>query len=343
MESGADVASCLVDLCRSIRVRVRAALRRGGDLGRAAGRSVGDVQYRIDRLSEEGLVAAVRKHLRPLLPLRLLSEGLPPEGVVVAAGRGAADPLWRVLVDPIDGTRGLMFGKRSAFVLAGAAPERPDARFRHLAAVAMVEIAPPNGGEGSDVLVAVRGGGARGWRESTAVRTGGPPRGRKVADLIAPSSARTLSHGFATFNRFLDGAQDVLGGLAEAFFERALSAAERGSVFEDQYICNAGQMHGLLTGRDRMVVDARPHFRDRRGRPLAAAHPYDVLGALILEEAGCPVTSPDGAPFDPPLDVVSDVAWAAFANGALARRYGPALAAALAETNRRAVAPRLRS
>jgi hypothetical protein len=188
----------------------------------------------------------------------------------------------------------------------------------------MVEIAPPGGGSEYDVCVATRGRGARGWRAPTR-------RGVARRSILRPSRAQGLAHGFATFNRFLDGAQDAIGALAEDFFDRALRPDERGHVFEDQYICNAGQMHGLLTGRDRFVADLRPLFKDRAGRRLAAAHPYDVLGALILTEAGCPVTDARGRALDPPLDVVSDVAWVGYANAALKRRYAPKLKSALRE------------
>src|SRR6185503_285427 len=39
-------------------------------------------------------------------------------------GSREADCRWRILVDPLDGTRGLMYQKRSAWVLTGVAPNR---------------------------------------------------------------------------------------------------------------------------------------------------------------------------------------------------------------------------
>ena len=41
-------------------------------------------------------------------------------------GASEADCQWRVIVDPIDGTRGLMYQKRSAWILTGVAPNRGD-------------------------------------------------------------------------------------------------------------------------------------------------------------------------------------------------------------------------
>ena len=37
-------------------------------------------------------------------------------------GTPAEDAAWRIIVDPIDGTRGLMYQKRSAWILTGIAP-----------------------------------------------------------------------------------------------------------------------------------------------------------------------------------------------------------------------------
>ena len=44
--------------------------------------------------------------------------------IVLPEGTPEADAVWRVIVDPIDGTRGLMYQKRSAWILTGVAPNR---------------------------------------------------------------------------------------------------------------------------------------------------------------------------------------------------------------------------
>ena len=47
----------------------------------------------------------------------------------------------RIIIDPIDGTRGLMYDKRSAFFLAGAAPNRGDSTtLQDIEVAAMVEL-----------------------------------------------------------------------------------------------------------------------------------------------------------------------------------------------------------
>ena len=42
-------------------------------------------------------------------------------------GDSRIDARWRVIVDPIDGTRGLMYQKRPAWILTGVAPNRGEA------------------------------------------------------------------------------------------------------------------------------------------------------------------------------------------------------------------------
>ena len=57
-------------------------------------------------------------------PLCLVAEGLPGDSLVLPPGAREEDCRWRLLVDPIDGTRGLMYQKRSAWILTGVAPNR---------------------------------------------------------------------------------------------------------------------------------------------------------------------------------------------------------------------------
>ena len=92
-------------------------------------------------------------------------------------------------------------------------------------------------------------------------------------------------------------------------------------VFDDEYIASGGQVHELLTGRDRFVADLRPLVD-----PAAfACHPYDLCTTMLLEEAGGVVTDPWGDPLDCPLDTTTSVAWVGYANRVVGRddRTGP--------------------
>jgi hypothetical protein len=67
------------------------------------------------------------------------------------------------------------------------------------------------------------------------------------------------------------------------------------------------------------VLDVRPLVHHKLGaKSSLACRPYDVCTALVAQEAGCVVLDPFGAPLDAPLDVTSNVAFAAYANRALA-------------------------
>lgn len=310
--------AALVDLGRDLRDRARrAAVRAGASRPEEVGAS--DLQYGVDVATEEGLIDAVRAHLGPWLPLRLFSEGLDPEGVVVGEGV----PVRRLVVDPIDGTRGLMHDKRSAWALLGVAPDA-DPRLRTLEAAAMVEIPTRLGGAG-EVLSATRGDG---WTGSVDVMPGvsgiTEPFMRRAADGLS------FEHGFVTVARFFPGISRRLDAFATALMREfeARGWAPAGTVFEDQYISNGGQMAALVTGRDRLVVDLRALLGDP-GRPIRSGHAYDLLGLLVAEEAGVVITDCSGAELDAPLSMVAPVPWIGYAHRPMRDACAPIVAAVL--------------
>lgn len=286
-----------------------------------------DTIYAVDRVSEQALLDAFAD-VAAVAPLRLLAEGLPSEGVVLPAGTAPAAVRWRVLVDPIDGTRGLMYGKRSAWVLTGVAPERGAAtRLRDAVLAVMTEI-PTARQHLSDAAWAVRGAGARAERYDRLAGTAVPLR-------LRPSSADGFAHGFASVVRFFPGGRDVLAAVddALALAVEGPPAPGRALLFEDQYASTGGQLFALASGRDRFVADLRPLLAPllaaRRLPPALCAHPYDLCAALVAEEAGVVLTAPDGAPLDAPFALNADVAWVGYANAALRARVEPHLHAVL--------------
>jgi fructose-1,6-bisphosphatase/inositol monophosphatase family enzyme len=84
----------------------------------------GDTIYAIDRVGEQALVAAVEREIGALGPVVLVAEGFAGGSATLPPDARRADARWRLIVDPIDGTRGLMHQKRSGWVLAGVAPNR---------------------------------------------------------------------------------------------------------------------------------------------------------------------------------------------------------------------------
>jgi len=133
--------------------------------------SAADTIYQIDTLVEPVLEDFCREWARTT-PLVLIAEGIEPaegaggpEGVkVFPEGAAEEDAEIRVIVDPIDGTRGLMYDKRAAWALAGVAPNKGGAtRLRDVEVAVMTELPTAKMGR-ADVLWATKGRGAHGER-----------------------------------------------------------------------------------------------------------------------------------------------------------------------------------
>jgi hypothetical protein len=288
----------------------------------------GDTIYAIDRVSEEVLVDFFAREVAPRWSLVLVAEGLPDGQVVLPAGRHPDEVAIRVLVDPIDGTRGLMYQKRSAWILTGVAPNRGDAtRLCDIELAIQTEI-PLVKQHLSDVVWATSDAPTQAVRVNRIT-------GETVPLALRPSRATSVAHGFAMISRFFPGAREELAAIDEAVIRAALGPPQRGKAhcFEDQYICTAGQLYELMAGHDRFVADLRP-LMDRwlaaRGEALGiCCHPYDLATALVAQQAGVLLTAPDGSPLDAPLTIDAEVGWVGYANAAIRAQIEPALLAEL--------------
>jgi fructose-1,6-bisphosphatase/inositol monophosphatase family enzyme len=294
----------------------------------------GDTIYAIDRLTENALIQYVEDEIAWQCPCYLVAEGVCGRAGLPlgdAANRPPAESV-RLLVDPIDGTRGIMTDKRSAWVLIGLAPNRGEETTLADVRVAVMTEIPTTKQWRSDTLWAVRGQGAFGeWEDIlTGAFRSGPLQPR-------PSRATDLAHGFASFAKFFPGARDVLAAIEEDVLIRVVGPPEPGRavVFEDQYISTGGQLYELIMGHDRFIADLRPQMRpvlESRGLPPSlTCHPYDLATVLIAEEAGVIVTDADGGPIRYPFDTETECSWIGYANPALHDLIGPALRDALVE------------
>src|SRR3954468_19309869 len=157
----------LLELQRAVRdVIVRSRAKTVG-LHEVTRSSSADTIYRIDA-EVDPILEAFCEEWGKTTPLVLIAEGLEDEDGrevehrVFPRGVREQDAAIRVIVDPIDGTRGGMYDKRAAWALAGVAPHRGAApRLRDIEAAAMTELPTSKMGSG-DVLWAVKGRGARG-------------------------------------------------------------------------------------------------------------------------------------------------------------------------------------
>jgi len=283
-------------------------------LGEIAAVTEADTIYRIDRLTEKGVLDWFLAEWPRDWPAELVMEGIEDSDTIIVPTK--ATPRLKVIIDPIDGTRELIHDKRSAWVLTGVAPYRGDLTgIGDLLLAVMTEI-PTARQWRSDQVSGIRGAGPRGVR----ARAYDLIRGGDHAIELRPSTARGFDHGFASFARFFPEGKGLLASMEEAFWQAVgQSTGEIPTVFDDQYISTGGQIYELLAGRDRMVVDFRPLALKKQGLAKGlVCHPYDICTALLLEEVGGVVMEPDGGSLKSVLNTTAPVSWMGFASRDLA-------------------------
>jgi fructose-1,6-bisphosphatase/inositol monophosphatase family enzyme len=304
----------ILELHDSIRDAVVGACERqtSDQLSHTAG-DAGDTIYAIDRVGEDALVRGLAR-LASEGPICLIAEGL-PEPLVLPKGAREPDCRWRILVDPLDGTRGLMYQKRSAWILTGVAPNKGAAtRLSDIELAVQTEV-PLLKQYLADQLWALRGTGLRAQRWNALTQKSQPLTLRR-------SEAGTIAHGFATIVRFFPGARDVLAAIDDEIVQTLVhSEPNRAACFEDQYASTGGELYELIAGHDRFIADLRPLVKPGG----LCCHPYDLCTELIAREAGVIITDPAGARVHAPMDLTTDIAWAGYANETLRRSIEPVL------------------
>jgi len=298
------------------------------DLAAIAHDEEGDTIYAVDRISEELLIEIVEQKLASATPVVLVAEGIEGGQIVLPRGADAETATLRIIVDPIDGTRGLMYQKRPAWILTGVAENRGASTSLADIEVALMTEIPLVKQHQCDMLWSIRGQGVQGERFDRI-------RGTSQPLPIRPSTETTIAHGFAQVSRFFPGARAELAAIDDAICRQALGPIKPGKAqcLEDQYICTGGQLYEMIIGHDRFVADLRPLMEPVlavRGVHLGiCCHPYDLCTELIAREAGVIVCTPDGLPLAAPLAVEPEVAWVAYANEAIRAEIEPALHLAL--------------
>jgi hypothetical protein len=262
----------------------------------------------------------------------LIAEGLSDGQITVPRGTAESDVVWRIIVDPIDGTRGLMYQKRSGWILTGVAPNRgPETNLNDIELAVQTEI-PLVKQHLSEMLWAVRG---EGFHASRFNRLTGEHRALE----LHPSTARNIDHSYSQVVRFFPGVRDVLAAIDDEIVRGAVGPPQSGKAlcFEDQYTSTGGQLYELIAGHDRFTADLRAQMdpiTQERGLPRSlCCHPYDLCTELIAREAGVIVTGVDGGPLKARLAVEPDVSWVGYANEHIRATIEPLLRAALQNRN----------
>lgn len=191
------------------------------ELSRVVADQGGDLVFAIDRVSEAELLEFVTKELASREPVVLVAEGLAGGQTVLPAGADQADCHWRIIVDPIDGTRCLMYQKRSGWVLTGVAPNHGAATGLNDICLAVQTELPLLKQYLCDQLWAIRGRGAE------AVRTNRLTGETEPLEL-RPTEAASIQFGYASISRFFPGVRDVLAAIDDEVIRGGVGTAAAG-------------------------------------------------------------------------------------------------------------------
>ena len=326
----------LLDSIRSIHEEIRNAVvaaceqSPAADLSRVVedGDGDGDTIYAVDRISEEILVDLFERKIAARTSIVLIAEGLSGGKIVLPRGTREVDATWRVIADPIDGTRCLMYQKRSGWILTGVAPNLGESTTLADIELAVQTEIPLVKQHLSDTLWAIKGAGSYGERFN---RT----NGERKPFQAHPSTASQLEHKYCSVSRFFSGGRDVLAAIDDDISFAVAGPGRQGKAycFEDQYLSTGGQLYELMVGHDCFQADLRPLLRpilqERGWKTGLCCHPYDLCTELIARESGVLVSDEFGKHLAPPMDLTTDVAWAGYANDHIRELVEPLLQSAL--------------
>jgi fructose-1,6-bisphosphatase/inositol monophosphatase family enzyme len=326
MELLAEMLPAVRSIHEHIRDAVVAATERSAteELARVVADGEGDTIFAIDRISEEMFVELFEREIAVQKPIVLIAEGLAGGKVVLPRGTREQDAQWRIIADPIDGTRCLMYQKRSGWILTGIAPNRGDATSLTDIQLAVQTEIPLVKQHLSDSLWAIRGAGAFAQRYNRIT-------GDRRPLPLRPSTASGIGDGFCSIARFFSGGRDVLAAIDDEIAEAATGPQRqpgKAYCFEDQYLSTGGQLYELVMGHDRYLADLRPLLVESLTKGLCC-HPYDLCTELIARECGIEMTDAFGGILNAPLNLEADVCWAGFANAGIRRLVEPLLLDAL--------------
>lgn len=286
--------------------------------------SPADIIYRIDIEAEEEIINILKADAELFGGIELIAEGI-GEHDISRYPDASGNCSIKIICDPIDGSRGLMYGKRAAFFLAAAGPLSAQS-LRDMTVSVMVELTVPKQTK-FDVLSAIKGEGANFYRYSSDL---------SFTEIdLQPSLEKSVEGGFMSLAKFCYPGKDLIGRIEEKMLDRLFGnrTEEYLPVFDDQYISTGGQLYELICGHDRFTADFRASmyrkFTEEGKRNGQVCHPYDMAGLLVAEEAGILITDAKGEPFNTPLTTDFNVDWIGYANKDIKKQCEPILLALL--------------
>jgi fructose-1,6-bisphosphatase/inositol monophosphatase family enzyme len=272
-----------------------------------------DTIYAIDKDVEDIIVPELEKYAAQLGGIVLIAEGIGDEsGEMIPHGMKKEDAKVKIIMDPIDGTRGIIYNKRSAFFLVGVAPNKPSNSLKDIEFALMCEL-PTSKALYSDTFYASKGKGVKGYSRNLVSN-------EKIEIYAQPSRSSTILGGFAQISRFFPPGRDILAKIEDELVMTLFPMQWQGraAIFEDQYISSGGQLYEMLCGHDRFIAEIRNQLYSSLAKQGIAAghtcHPYDLCCHMIGTEADMIITDAEGLPLDAPLDTTSAVDWVGYAN-----------------------------
>ena len=285
-------------------VRMQLFTQSAEQLSQVAGQGAGDVSYRVDKYAED-FIDRFGEALSRVRSVEIISEGVGNKIFPSNAG----DPEMKVLVDPVDGTRGIMYDLYSAWVETGIAKNKGEAtNLSDIDVAVMTEIPTTKQGKGS-VVWAAKGRGA--YEEVWDLEENKLISVRK----LQPSRSSDLLHGFSVFADPFSTSDGKLADFRSRVLGRVLGEQKEGFpvVFNDQVLTSAGQIYDLASGKYRFFADLMPYLNPGE----LCTHPYDLAGILVAQEAGVIITDSKGGPLSYPLDTDTNCGFIGYANQAI--------------------------
>jgi hypothetical protein len=314
-------------------VREDLSLKEKSFLSEEAHQGAGDVSFQIDVRPEE----IVRQTFgRTPEAVVVICEGL--GRVTFPAGANESEAAWWVIIDPLDGSREISYGKRSAWVLSGVAPASQAPTLADIVWAIQTEV--PVLSQATGVVLSA-GSGQPAVSESCDLTARSAAR---VRHGLHPSAAASVRGGYAVFTDYFAGSHAITAQIADLVFDRALGPVKSGEAlaFNDQYLSTAGCMYLMASGTYRFYADLRPvvgQLAARSGRNVGlCAHPYDLCTYLIAQQAGVLLTDPAGAPLSYPLATDVDCGWVGYASQHIRNEMEAPLRRAIAEAEHAALA-----
>ena len=270
----------------------------------------GDFIYNIDLEAEKILLEEFRKWGKEE-PVLLVAEGL---GRRPFGAEKEEDCKTIVVVDPIDGTREIMFSRRPAWALAGVAPYRKDATLDDIWISVQTSIGKNIFGE-DEALWAVKGKGAY-WQ-----------KGKKILRLKTLQDEE-IEHRFITFQSYFEGLRKPVTDIQERVLSNFVRPQTgKALTFEDTYLSTGGLIYMMATGRQSAIIDFRPQVGKALGN-----HVYDLSAHLIAKEAGASADFYVGNKKSKvPLSLDSKFGMRFYANKKLKNKLDPVIDKALLE------------